>query len=454
MIGGCSKSDSVIPSDTVNVGDYANSQDESSIIYALIEEDIFKVYPELKYQYQTELQKEMFLKSKEAKELKESMKKELDALLQKTYKMRFDLGSYDVKNEAFMIQMGMLLPGWYCFDKSDVPIRLNKGFFGEISRHIVLKFEKEKALELERSDSEVYLIFNPTDSVIECEWDIHQKTVERLSQKAYVGVKDVGLVVVDKSTKKSLYAIKFSDFDEKKVWKKTDPANIASLSPLQQVPAVKNIEAESKESIELPQSVRKEIPLQTPSAQISKPSSIFNEELLGIKYFMTVDNGIVYCNVDDSWVSISDDEKRNFGKQIGQKKYFGKTQFTIKNSGGTNLAEYNSGNIKIFKTRNGEKKDANLIDKYPPKKADLSAIDEQNWQSRIEIARDHVKYQEGRVETFKRDLDIARRNPREARDSEESLKSILIKEEKKLDDEKQEYKKVLERARSAGVKVL
>ncbi len=29
-------------------------------------------------------------------------------------------------------------------------------------------------------------------------------------------------------------------------------------------------------------------------------SSLFNEELLEVKYRMTVENGVLYCNVDDS----------------------------------------------------------------------------------------------------------------------------------------------------------
>jgi tetratricopeptide (TPR) repeat protein len=49
----------------------------------------------------------------------------------------------------------------------------------------------------------IYLIFNPKDSLT----------------NDYVKTKDVALVIVDQSTHKTLYVIKFSNFDEKKAWK-------------------------------------------------------------------------------------------------------------------------------------------------------------------------------------------------------------------------------------------
>ncbi len=202
------------------------------------------------------------------------------------------------------------------------------------------------------------------------------------------------------------------------------------------------------------ESTKIEESLESQPSQSSIPSrSFFNEELLGVKFIMTVENGIVYCIVDDSWNSISDKDRRDFLKQVGQKKYFGKTQFTVKNSGGTNLAEYSSGKIKIFKRQNGEKTEANLIERHLPKKADLSVRDEQDWQRRIDVSRSQVKYQEARVETFKKDLEIARRNPREARDSESSLRNILEKEEKKLEEVRQAYLNLIEKAKNAGAKV-
>ncbi len=82
--------------------------------------------------------------------------------------------------------------------------------------------------------------------------------------------------------------------------------------------------------------------------QSSSSTPAFNEELLGIKYVMAVEDGSLFCYVDDSWTAVSNNIKKDFLKQIGNKKYFGKKQFTVRNSRGERVAEYRSGNVKLF----------------------------------------------------------------------------------------------------------
>jgi hypothetical protein len=90
---------------------------------------------------------------------------------------------------------------------------------------------------------------------------------------------------------------------------------------------------------------------------------------------------------------------------------------------------------------------------YPPQQENVPVRDKRDWQSLIESARSEVQYQDERVATFKQDLEIAVRNPREARDSEESLRDILIKEERKLNEAKQTYKKIIEEAKKEGASI-
>lgn len=454
MIVGCSKSSTVITPDTVNIEDYESFpsliSDLDNFHYrlcGLVREDVFRSYPDLEHQYTTDLSKENFLKSKEAKQLREEMKKDLNIISQRTYRMCFhQIEAYNIEEKAFTISVpfGDIKKGKFKMKGFlfDVPWTNARHPFLNINiPQILIPVGKKDASNLEPIllGKQPCLIFNIIPSLV---------------NDLYFETKDIGLVVVDPSNNKTLYAVKFSDFDEKKVWKKVDSAKVASLSPLQQAPAVENIKAERKESIEqLPQSVRKEVSQQPPLEQISEPSSVLNEELLGVKYSMTVESGIVYCNVNNSWGSISDNEKRNFLKQIGQKKYFSKTQFIAKDSKGVNLAEYKDGSIKFFRVDSKGKAQVNSLERYPVQQGKLSARDEQDRQRRIEIARNRVKYQEGRVETFKRDLEIAQRNPREARDSESSLRNILGKEEIKLGEVKQAYIDLIEKAKNAGVKV-
>lgn len=461
ILGGCSSSTTVIPPESVNVGDYEYLGDRS-YIHGLAKGDIFLAYPELelRYKYATELSRETFMKSEEAKKIREEMKEEYRKLLQTTYKISIEkVGEYDTEREAFKVNLGMagdISEGklfYHCAFEEVPAFRMDHPFVKGISAtYVLIPVKKKEASQLEATilGKSAYLVFNLRDGFTEL-----PVSALGLSFKAsYPKTKNVGLVVVDRGGK-TLYAVKFSDFDERKVWKKVDSAKVASLSPLQQAPLDEDIKAESKESIEqLPQSVRKEVSQQSPSEQRSEPTSVFNEELLGVKYMIAVENGIVYCNVDDSWVSISDNEKRNFLRQIGQKKYFGKTQFIAKDSKGVNLAEYKNGSIEFFRTDSKGKARVNSLERYPypVQQGKLSDRDEQDWQRRIEIARNRVKDHEKRIEVFKRDLEIAQRNPREARDNEESLRSILRKEEKKLDEARQEYDRFVEAARKAGIK--
>jgi hypothetical protein len=80
---------------------------------------------------------------------------------------------------------------------------------------------------------------------------------------------------------------------------------------------------------------------------ISKEPSPYNEELLSVKYAMTVEDGIVYCNVDSAWGSLTEKDKKDFIRQLGQRRYFGKRQFIVKDRSGARLAEYNKGSIRI-----------------------------------------------------------------------------------------------------------
>jgi len=184
--------------------------------------------------------------------------------------------------------------------------------------------------------------------------------------------------------------------------------------------------------------------------QESEPSLSLQEELLGVKYTLTVENGILYCQVDDTlWNNAPENDKRNFLKLLEQKKYFGKTQFIVKNSKGDHLAEFIGGKIK-FHGSSGSSINVYSSDKYMSSRKS-SIRDEEYWKSRIENIKSRIKDQERRIAVFKHDLETARRNPREARDSEDSLRNILLEEEQKLDEAKREYENIVQEAKRAGV---
>ena len=73
----------------------------------------------------------------------------------------------------------------------------------------------------------------------------------------------------------------------------------------------------------------------------------FNEELMGIKYAMTIENGNLFCYVNDSWNSVPFNIKKKFITQIGKEAYFGKTDFILRNSKGKDVAEYNNGTFNF-----------------------------------------------------------------------------------------------------------
>lgn len=459
---GCSDSGELINSETININEYIGTEDydksrpfgKQTIGFwmgGLIEGDVFEVYPKLKQQYLTDLQKENFLKTDEYKKFKENIKKELNILLQQTYKTQVGfIGSdnpYKLKEGAFIINVESVGPysklreeamrrrsnveAGFWFE--DVPFRIAIDIV--IERYIVLKVDKETATRMEKAGGGVYLIFNPTNS----------------TKNGFVVAKNTALVVFNEKTNKTLYAVKFSNFDEKTAWKKIVSPKAAFS---QQAPGISDTSAETEKSIEqLPQSIKQEASTQPVPAPTSEPSSKFNEELLGVKYVMTMEDGVLYCNVDDSWKSISDKEKREFLKQIGQKKYFGKTQFILKDSSGTNLAEYKNGNIKLSGFKDKGKSQVSLPRKYPVQQGRPSIRDEHYWQGRIEFAHGRVKHQENRIETFRQHLENAQRNPQETRERKESLREFLVKEEKILEEARREYEKIVNEARQAGIKV-
>lgn len=466
MIVGCSKSGTVIPSDAVNVDDYETGDSLGYKIEHFIKEDIFKAYPELEKQYPSDLSKENYLKSEEAKNLLKMMKNDLNKMLQKTYKINLNrsLGTYDTKEKAFIIGYNSLPCGDSDLEQSreeamressnssdgfwfdDVPFRVYKetGYllgsrYCILHHELVLHFDKEVASQLESTSNQVYLVFNPKDSL----------------KNNYVETKDVALVVVNNSTKKTLYAVKFSNFDEKTTWRKKNnllqekqlstsniqqpPTGAQNIQPLIELGNTMKDSEKFQEAIDAYQKAlelnpnndevlvdlgtcygrikmhdmaidsykkaisinpnnyrghwnigitllfikgddkegRKEVEeairivsnmpdtnkskeiladlnekLESVKAKMEQQSSssspAFNEEFLGIKYVMAVEAGSLYCYVDDSWTSISNNIKKDFLKQIGNKKYFGKKQFTVRNSKGERVAEYRSGNIKLF----------------------------------------------------------------------------------------------------------
>ncbi|MFZ3136228.1 MAG: hypothetical protein WA126_02415 [Thermodesulfovibrionales bacterium] len=76
---------------------------------------------------------------------------------------------------------------------------------------------------------------------------------------------------------------------------------------------------------------------------------------------------------------------------------------------------------------------------------------ERDWQSIIETYRNKVNYHEKRIEAFNRDLDIDQKHFQGK--SQNSIMSNLHREEKQLEEAKQELKNIIEKAKSKGIKV-
>lgn len=160
------------------------------------------------------------------------MTSDLHDILQKTYKIDLhqSLGKYSVDQDAFV--MNIISKSLPCKDDDnvcstvkalsemshssngfwfkDVPFRVRNDEIYIFDQRVcnptlelVLRVKKDLASNLEPTQNELYLIFNPKDSLT----------------NDYVKTKDVALVIVDQSTHKTLYVIKFSNFDEKKAWK-------------------------------------------------------------------------------------------------------------------------------------------------------------------------------------------------------------------------------------------
>ncbi len=192
----------------------------------LKEGDIFKAYPDLRYKYSSDIEKEVFLKSEEPKQLQEKIKTDLEKILHSTFKMdlgNISLSDYDVKEDAFEIKAGSMymkcmegkLSDIYTIDEFDfenLPFKyeLKQPSLWNIldsdhSRRLLLRMAREDALKLGRdksSDIRAYVIFN-----------LKAISGDKLETK------DNAIALFDTFTRKTLYIVKFGNFNEHGVWK-------------------------------------------------------------------------------------------------------------------------------------------------------------------------------------------------------------------------------------------
>lgn len=209
----------------VRVNDYW-STDGAYELLRLMKGDVEDFY-NIKSKYPSDLELKVFRKSGEPERLKNEMKKKLAFLLGKTYAMeidRIDLYDYDLKKKAFRLYVDNFIIGGeggrpkteshmlkgFWFD--ELPFRFETDHlddvFGEYGhyRRLYLRVDEDLAMKLGKTNNAVYLIFNVEKALA--------------LKNGFIRAKNVGLIVVDKSDWSTLYAVKFSNFDEKKVWVK------------------------------------------------------------------------------------------------------------------------------------------------------------------------------------------------------------------------------------------
>jgi hypothetical protein len=212
---------------SVHLSNYPDGDWLAYKIQNILDGDIITFFS-LNEKYPTELKRKKFLESQEADSLKTQMKKKLSKLLNQIYKIRIDLGkkddigSYDIKSKAFRINISgrVKRSSWENTDPEKkeaqkinglwfltLPVKVDDTEYS-FSTYVNIYTNEETALKIENNDREsVYLIFNPkinSDSDIE-----------------YLEAINVGLVIVAEESGGLLYGAKFSDFDEKTVWKYT-----------------------------------------------------------------------------------------------------------------------------------------------------------------------------------------------------------------------------------------
>ncbi len=213
-----------IPASQIDMNNYSFLPYDAQKLKALIEEDVESFY-DIPSKYHTDIELKFFRKSDEPRRLRDKMRNKLASLLKKTYVMeigKIDLYSYDLKKKAFDIDSSdiyMRIGGEMGSPKAES--RMLRGFWFENlpfvfqeycatlmecthSRHLYLGVNEEIAMKLGKSKNTAYLVFNIMNSL----------------ENGFVRTKHVGIVVVDKSSWETLYAVKYSNFDENKVWKK------------------------------------------------------------------------------------------------------------------------------------------------------------------------------------------------------------------------------------------
>lgn len=141
----------------------------------IIRGKIFRAHPELEDKYETDLEKKVFLESKEGQELKGHLITEKDSLLKRSYSLylspegwgdRFWLSEYDVEKQAFVFWVGKSFNynNWkseygeqernemyeiHHFWYPSLPIKTFSGFL-HIQRGIKITIPENKAIEIEK----------------------------------------------------------------------------------------------------------------------------------------------------------------------------------------------------------------------------------------------------------------------------------------------------------------
>lgn len=209
-----------IPVAHLNINDFHLLPYDAQKLKSLMEEDVESFY-DIQSKYYTEIELKFFRNSNEPKKLRQEMRKELASILKKTYVMEIgnlSLDRYDLKKQAFEIYIGNLrIGGWMGSPKTesrmldgfwfdDLPFMYEAYYDSVLAsshyRHLYLRVNEEIAMKLGQLNNAVYLVFNIINSL----------------KNGFVQTTNVGMVVVDKSSGATLYAVKFSNFDEKKDW--------------------------------------------------------------------------------------------------------------------------------------------------------------------------------------------------------------------------------------------
>ncbi len=176
-------------------------------IETILKGDIFEIFPEETKNVTTDLQKDTFLNSNKAEELKQRVEKMQREVLNSRYKIILgSLGEYDLKERAFFIDRQSrkshkkTVKGFYF---SDLPIKELSVQGTKIGSIIRIDIPKSDAVNLENRDEvKVFIIFEPTNTL---------KTLSFMDWKydlwegEYLVTKNAVLVVLDLRARKIIW---------------------------------------------------------------------------------------------------------------------------------------------------------------------------------------------------------------------------------------------------------